>query len=136
MSPGRCPATSSRPAPLRSSMASRQRPTGTNDLRTRLSTVAVVSVKSVQQDVQQQGRTTARMHDHRQRPLAAVVVPTWHAPGFASRWLAALGLCWPRPLCQDQVRRPVKPHQYEWKGYGKGCIFLRGRPFPGVSVMR
>jgi hypothetical protein len=81
MSPGKCPATSSRPAPPRSSMASRQRPTGPN-LRTRLSTVAVVSLKSGQQDVQQQGRTTARMHDRRQRPLAAVVVPTWHAPGL------------------------------------------------------
>ncbi len=39
-----------------------------------------ISVKSVQQDVQQQGRTTARMYDRRQRWLPAELVPTWHAP--------------------------------------------------------
>jgi hypothetical protein len=44
------------------------------------SAVAGLSVNPVQQNVQQQGRTTARMHDRRQRPLPAVVVPTWYAP--------------------------------------------------------
>jgi hypothetical protein len=42
--------------------------------------VAVLSVNSVQQKVQQQGRTTADMDDRRQRLLAAEAVRSSHAP--------------------------------------------------------
>jgi hypothetical protein len=42
--------------------------------------VGCLIIDSVQQEVRQQGRTTARMHDRRQRPLPAELVPTWHAP--------------------------------------------------------
>ena len=38
-----------------------------------------LSVNSVQQEVQQQGRATARMYDRRHRWLPAELVPTWHA---------------------------------------------------------
>jgi hypothetical protein len=39
-----------------------------------------LSVNSVQQELQQRGRTTARMHGRRHRWLAAELVPTWRAP--------------------------------------------------------
>jgi hypothetical protein len=36
--------------------------------------------RSVQQDIQQRERATARLHDRRHRWLPAGLVPTWHAP--------------------------------------------------------
>ena len=42
--------------------------------------VPTLSVNSIQHEVQQQGRTTARMHDRRHRWLPAEFVPTWHVP--------------------------------------------------------
>ncbi len=55
-----------------------------------------LSVNSVQQDVQQQGRTTAGMHDSRQQLLAAEVARWSHAPVVRIEGSADdLGLRWP-----------------------------------------